>query len=161
MSPHPGGFFVVEIYFILWPQHGLGGRMAWIFDTLLWTYGPGFHNLPSFLQLSLVSLFSSSSFLEAFRESFILAAPEKLSIYCRLFALISWWTWSSPFFIFLVFFGIFSCLDLPGYAFYDFFSIIWGAGVCFWRVFQSTLKKWKWCGQIFKTRATRARRART
>ena len=45
--------------------------------------------------------------------------------------------------IFLVFFGIFSCLDLPGYAFYDFFSIIWVAGVCFWRVFKSTLKKWK------------------
>ena len=45
--------------------------------------------------------------------------------------------------IFLVFFGIFSCLDLPGDAFYDFFSIIWGAGVCFWRVFKSTLKKWR------------------
>ena len=47
-SPHPGGFLVVEIYFILGPQHGLGGRMAWIYDTLLWKDGPGFHNLPLF-----------------------------------------------------------------------------------------------------------------
>ena len=57
-------------------------------------------------------------------------------------------------FFFLIFF-LFFCLffwyffvsgpffDSPSYVFYDFFFLIWGAGVCFLRVFKSTLKKWK------------------
>ena len=47
------------------------------------------------------------------------------------------------FLFFWYFFCFCSFLNLPGYVLYYFFSIIWVAGVCFWRVFKSTLKKWK------------------
>ena len=107
VDPPIRGDFVLEIYFILAPQHGLGASS---FEYSVLFFG-------SMLQLFLVSLFSPSSFLEAFRESFILAAPEKLSIYCRLFALISWWTLVQSFFYFfgifwyfLVFFHVWICL---------------------------------------------------
>ena len=124
---------MLEIYFILGPQDGRGDRIASLFGTLLWKYGPGFHNLPSFLQLLLVS-----SFLKAFpqsfgriKSSFLFTVIFSPSLFVDLGPVI--------FFIFLVFFCFFSFLDLPGYAFYDFFSIIWGAGVCFFGVFKSTL----------------------
>ena len=64
--PIRGDFFVMEIYFILGVQYGMGGGGRWNiwYSSLeVWTC---FQNLPSFLQLLLVSLFSPSSFLEAF-----------------------------------------------------------------------------------------------
>ena len=89
------------------------GDFLWWKYTLFWDrsmgWGAGSDEylllfFGSMRQLFLVSLFSPSSFLEAFLLSFILAGQEQLSFYSHLAAVIFWWSWSSPFFIF---FGIF------------------------------------------------------
>ena len=146
------------------PSGGIfcGGNILY-FGTAAWAGGPGRMNIwysslevcfsfswcpffrhPPFWRLSCCPLFwrVKSTFL------FTVILPP--SFFGRLGPVL--------FLFFLVFFWFCWFLNHPSYAFYDFFSIIWGAGVGFWRVFKSTLERLKWCGQIFKKRATRATR---
>ena len=132
VSPHPGGFFVVEIYFILGPQHGLRSRIAstlnfWYSSLDVWAwfskpslFPSAFPGLPLFAILIFggfpgVFYFEWSGVAFCLRSSF---RPHFLVDLVQSF---------------FYFFGIFSFQDLPSYVFGYFFSIIWVAGVCFWR----------------------------
>ena len=90
----------------------------------------------SMLQLFLVSLFSPCSFLEAFlllfwgvKNGFLFTVIFSPSFFFGLGLVL----------FFLVFFCFGPFFSPSSYVFYDLFFVIWVAGVCFLRVFQSTL----------------------
>ena len=123
------GDFLYWKYTLFWDRSR--GWGAGSLEYLLLFFG-------SMLQLLLVSLFSPSSFLEAFLLSFWRV---KSSFLFTVILPPSFFVGLGPV-LFFIFFGIFCCgpfLNHPSYAFYDFISIIWVAEVCFLRVFKSTL----------------------